>query len=1186
MDQKLGFSENAIVVLKRRYLRKDNKGRIVENPKQMLERVAKAVASVEQKYGVSREEARDVENVFFQVMKNLEFMPNSPTLMNAGKELGQLSACFVVPVEDSMESIFDAIKSTALIHKTGGGTGFSFSRLRPQSSVVKTTGGVASGPVSFMKVFDSATQAVKQGGTRRGANMGILRVDHPDILSFIECKANDGDISNFNISVAITDDFIEKVLAGQKYDLINPKNKKVVGSLDAAEVFNRIAECAYNNGEPGIVFIDKINKDNPTPNLGEVESTNPCVSADTFVSTEKGLMRIKDIAKKYPKGGLKIFVDQSVLDLQYGGLDDNVAVETKRKCSLYAISRAFKTGVRNTYRITTDSGYQLIATPDHKIMTNRGWVEVKDLKINKDIIFVQPQAGVFNSDYRLPFKVENTYKGENGIIYKTNLPNCWSKELSQVLGYLIGDGWLREGDKDCRIGLTFGKNDKELLFYFKSVMNNFYGKSIQEIKRANKVWHLSYHSKYFVDFFKKLGVEPQLSDKKKIPNSIFTAPKEIVIGFLQGLFSADGTVRDNSKSNSSWVALSSKSKRLLLDTQLLLLQLNIRSKIFDRSRPLRKGMFPYIDKNGKLKSYQCDGRLYELGIFGASREKFRKFVGFLNRSKIEKLDNVQFKNFRKERFIEKIKEVKFTGKKEVFDLTEPFSHSMINNGLIVHQCGEQPLLPYESCNLGSINLYKMLKKDGQGFKVDWEKLKNIVGISVRFLDNVIDANKFPLPQITENTRKTRKVGLGIMGWATMLGFLEIPYDSKEAIDLAKKLMSFIQKEAQKVSVGLAKKKGEFPTWEGSRWQKEGVRIRNATLTTIAPTGTISIISGPTSSGIEPNFFLSYFRNVLDGEKLLEVDPAFEYYAKKKGFYSKELMKKIASGMSIQKIDEVPDEAKRIFKTAMDISSFWHIKMQAAFQEYTDNAVSKTINLASSAELDDVKESYLLAYKLNCKGLTVYRDGSRSGQVLTINKKDEKGEKKEPGQKKEGFVPYPKPRPEVILGTTTKVTTGCGNLYITLNQDENGHFFEVFTQMGKAGGCAASQLEAVGRLVSLALRGGIDIKVIVEQLKGIRCPSPSWDKGKKIFSCSDAISRVLEKRAVDQKRKTEDEKKEADLPSQEASLVESGKSSESVKKEIKSAGVSHNVVGVCPDCGFALRHQEGCLLCDACGYSKC
>ncbi len=781
MEKNGSFSRNAIVVLRRRYLAKDGEGNIIETPEAMIRRVARTVAAVEKNYGTKENQIKELENVFFQVMNNLDFMPNSPTLMNAGRELGQLSACFVVPVEDSMESIFDAIKSTALIHKTGGGTGFSFSSLRPQNSVVKTTGGVASGPISFMRVFDSATQAVKQGGTRRGANMGILRVDHPDILSFIECKAKDGEISNFNISVAITDEFIEKVLSGKNYNLIDPKSKKAVGSLDASKVFNRIAECAYNNGEPGIVFIDKINKDNPVLHLGEVESTNPC--------------------------------------------------------------------------------------------------------------------------------------------------------------------------------------------------------------------------------------------------------------------------------------------------------------------------------------------------------------------------------------------------------------------------GEQPLLPYESCNLGSVNLYKMLKKKDGCFEIDWEKLKRTVKAAVHFLDNVIDANKFPLPQIAENTRKTRKIGLGVMGWATLLGFLEIPYDSKEAVNLAKDIMGFIRKEAQDVSVDLAAKKGEFPAWEGSFWQKKGVRLRNATLTTIAPTGTISIISGPTSSGIEPNYFLSYFRNVLDGEKLLEADPAFEYFAKKEGFYSEELMEKIASGESIQKMEEVPEKAKRIFKTAMDISPFWHIKMQAAFQEDTDNAVSKTINLASSAELNDVKEAYLLAYKLGCKGITVYRDGSRTGQVLTVDKKKEEKEKVS-----SAAVPYPKPRPEVILGTTTKVTTGCGNLYITLNQDESGNFFEVFTQMGKAGGCAASQLEAVGRLVSLALRGGIDIKIIVEQLKGIRCPSPSWDKGKKIFSCSDAISRVLEKRGVDQKNKLKStdnansfsEAKEIKLPEpKKFSSIETEKTKTvKVLGAASKANDSYNVVGVCPGCGYALRHQEGCLVCSACGYSKC
>jgi len=764
METGLNFSSNAIVVLKKRYLKKDDKGNIIETPMQLLIRVAKAIADVEKKYSDDEKKIKETEKAFFEMMKNLEFMPNSPTLMNAGKDLGQLSACFVVPVDDSMESIFEAIKSTALIHKTGGGTGFSFSRLRPQNSVVKSTGGVASGPVSFMKVFDSATQAVKQGGTRRGANMGILRVDHPDILEFIRCKQKEGEISNFNISIALTDDFMEKALNKEDYQLRNPHNNKVVGKLNANEVFDLIATYAHKNGEPGIVFIDKINKDNPTPNLGNIESTNPC--------------------------------------------------------------------------------------------------------------------------------------------------------------------------------------------------------------------------------------------------------------------------------------------------------------------------------------------------------------------------------------------------------------------------GEQPLLPYESCNLGSINLSRMLKKNGDKFEVDWDKLKKITRQSVRFLDNVIDANKFPLPQIKENTLKTRKIGLGVMGWATMLGFLGIAYDSDQAIELAKKIMSFIRETAKMESIALANERGMFPAWKGSGWHKKGIALRNATLTTIAPTGTISIIAGPTASGVEPNFSLCYFRNVLDGQKLLEVDSAFEYVAKREGFYSQNLMKRIASGESIQRMDEIPDNIKRVFKTAMDISPFWHIKMQAAFQEFTDNAVSKTINLPNNASVDDVKESYLLAHKLNCKGVTVYRDGSRDVQVLTVDKKEEEKDEETKGYSL--AILYPKPRPEVILGTTTKVTTGCGNLYITVNQDEEGNFFEVFTQMGKAGGCAASQLEAVGRLVSLALRGGIDTKVIVEQLKGIRCPSPSWDKGKKIFSCADAIARVLEKRAVDQEKIVPAEitaaKKEEKITVAAASVV---------KKR-----TSNNVVGVCVECGFALRHQEGCLVCDACGYSKC
>ncbi len=759
------FSSNALVVLKKRYFKKNAKGEIIEDPVQLLLRVAKCVSAVEERYGASKEAVKEIEEAFFEMMANLEFMPNSPTLMNAGRDLGQLSACFVVPIHDSMDSIFDAIKATALIHKTGGGTGFSFSRLRPKNSIVNSTGGVASGPVSFMKVFDAATQAVKQGGTRRGANMGILRVDHPDILEFIKCKKEEGKISNFNISVAITNDFMEKLSNDEEYNLIDPHNKEVKGKLNAKEVFELLAASSWENGEPGIIFIDKINQDNPVIHLGEIESTNPC--------------------------------------------------------------------------------------------------------------------------------------------------------------------------------------------------------------------------------------------------------------------------------------------------------------------------------------------------------------------------------------------------------------------------GEQPLLAYESCNLGSINLTKMVKEVDGKFEINWDELAKIAGLATRFLDNVIDANKFPLPQIETNTLKTRKIGLGIMGWATMLGFLGIPYESEEALNLIRKVMKFIYENARETSVLLAKERGIFPAWAKSVWDEKGIKIRNATLTTIAPTGSISIIAGPGSTGIEPFYALVYFRNVLDGEKLLEVEPSFEYLAKKRGFYSQDLLKRIAQGESIQNMQEVPEDVKTVFKTALEIKPVTHVKMQSVTQEFTDNAVSKTINLANTASVKDIKEAFIYAYELGCKGITVYRDGSRTVQVLTVDKKkDNTGNNDIP--LKQSVVTQPKPRPELIMGTTTKITTGCGNLYITLNHDEQGEFFEVFTQMGKAGGCAASQLEAIGRLISLALRGGVDVKVIIEQLKSIRCPSPNWMNGKKIFSCADAIARVLEKRAMDQKNLAE-----LKVSKHQDALVQVRGSVESNKFE-----TLNNIIGVCPECGSALRHQEGCIICAACGYSKC
>jgi ribonucleoside-diphosphate reductase alpha chain len=760
------LSANAMKVLEKRYLKKDAKGAPAETPEELFKRVAKNIASADSYYAKAETDVKRSEEEFFDMMARLEFLPNSPTLMNAGRDLQQLSACFVLPIEDSMEAIFETIKDTAIIHKSGGGTGFSFSRLRAKNSPVRSTGGISSGPVSFMKVFNAATQAVKQGGTRRGANMGILRVDHPDILEFISCKENDKEITNFNISVALTEEFMKKALADEDYDLIDPKTKKSVQKINAKKVFDLIIQMAWRNGEPGIIFIDRVNKDNPTPKVGQIESTNPC--------------------------------------------------------------------------------------------------------------------------------------------------------------------------------------------------------------------------------------------------------------------------------------------------------------------------------------------------------------------------------------------------------------------------GEQPLLPYESCNLGSVNLAKMVTEDK---KVDWEKLSGIIAKAVHFLDNVIDMNLYPIKKIEEMTKSNRKIGLGVMGFADMLLMMGIRYDSEDAITLAEKIMKFMLDASRRASENLAKDRGAFPNFKGSIYDKKGARpLRNATLTTIAPTGTLSIIAN-SSSGIEPVFAITYVRNIMDNTKMIEAHPYFQEVAERRGFYKPETMNLIAQKGTIHGVPEVPADVQELFVTAHDIEAIWHIRMQSAFQKYTNNAVSKTVNLPSEATLEDVKTIYMLAYKSGCKGVTIYRDKSRDEQVLNIPSDNAKGQQKTQARGKIS----PRPRPPVILGTTTKIATGCGNLYITINEDADGQPFEVFMHMGKAGGCAMSQLEAIGRLVSLGLRSGIEVGSIVEQLRGIRCPSPSWEKGGRIFSCSDAIARAIEQRAQEAKNK----KSPNDTVSTSETTTETSQpdasGGNSKTGTMKKAG---NIVGVCPDCGGALWHIEGCMVCKSCGYSKC
>lgn len=752
--KKGNWSESALRVLRERYLARQG-DTVLETAEGMCWRVAGEMASVEEKWGKGAEEIYDIASQFHELIVDGFFLPNSPTLMNAGKQNGlQYSACYVLPVGDSMEEIFEAVKAAAIIHKSGGGTGFAFSRLRPQDATVRSTGGKASGPISFLRVFNGATEAVKQGGTRRGANMGILRVDHPDIVEFIESKL-DGGITNFNISVAITEKFMEALRQDKEYDLVAPHTKEVVGRLRAREVFDRIVRAAWQTGDPGLFLVDRCNagRANPTPTLAEVEATNPC--------------------------------------------------------------------------------------------------------------------------------------------------------------------------------------------------------------------------------------------------------------------------------------------------------------------------------------------------------------------------------------------------------------------------GEQPLYPNEACNLGSINLAKFFKVaagNGKG-TIDWNELERVVRLSVRFLDNVIDANPYPLPEIDASVKANRRIGLGVMGWADVLFELGIPYDSEEALNLAGEVMRFLEEKGHDESARLAEARGPFPNWPRSIYQDERP-LRNSTVTTIAPTGTISIIAN-CSSGIEPVFALA-FSHIVGDRHLTFINPIFERVAKARGFYSEELMKAVAEHGTVRGLVGIPDDVQRVFVTAHEIDTEWHVRMQAAFQKYTDNGVSKTINLPNTATEEDVERAYLLAYELGCIGITVFRDGCKGEQVLHVGTK-KKGEAKPTGEVGIRI----EPRPDVVPGKTYRIQTPVGTAFITVNDNGKGagEPFEVFVSVGKAGSETMAHAEALGRLISLILRLPLPKQMsaqdrvagIVGQLSGIGGGRPLGFGRKRVLSLPDALAQAL---------------------AQHVGLAE--------VTEHKRTDVALTKVGdLCPDCQQAtLVNEEGCRKCYSCGFSEC
>lgn len=1109
----MGLTESGQKVFEARYAARNESGEIIETFEQAAHRIAEAAASAEKTPG----ERAEWLKIFEEAILNKILIPSTPIWANLGKSdrPWQPSACFVLEIEDSLSGMYKTLYDTAMVFKSGGGVGYNFSSIRPKGDLVMSTKGKASGVVELIKLYNSSSNMVMQGGVRRGASKADLNVDHPEIMDYIKAKTDEGSLTNFNLSVGITDKFIGALDGGLDWEL-NFEDRHY-GTIPAREIWDSIIDCAYKCGDPGLTFLDRLQESNPVPKL-IINTTNPCLTGDTRIPTDKGLLTLNELYKS--QEAATVLIDSSA-----GGPG---VVFSKA-------SSVFCTGIKPVFEIETDIGLRVRATEDHKFLTPNGYIQVKDLYPG-EFIKIQSIGGSFGSQGSL--------------------------ELGRLLGWYIADGSLT--DFRARLDFYYEKAElaEEFLSYAKGLLNQEL--SLSELPDRKDRF---FRSARLLNLFIAYGLSPK--DKLKVPEGIFQGTEVMQKGFLQALFTGAGTVntvyQPDGTTHNCDVRLSSISEKLLLGVQVLLLNFGIVSRIHKNRYEEADRELP--DHKGGVGIYHFNA-LYELVIDKSNRDLFARTIGLLLPTKQNRLDDwikSEKRSSNEEKYLAKIVNITRLELEPVYDLTEPLTHSFIANGFVSHNCGEQPLHAGESCLLSSLNLAQILIFNGLDDGMD--KLEEYTRIGIRFLDNIIDIAKYPLDIIDERTRATRKIGLGFTGLADVLIAAHLPYDSAAGRDLAGRIARTMSIAAYDYSSYLGTEKGNFPEWENSLYAQR-IPMRNACRITIAPTGSVTAMAGCEGYGIEPIFGVAYSKKTNVAGEFRTYSSLFLNHASK--YLTPAELARIGAEGTSQNNKSIPKSIRDLFKGAHEISPLDHLLMQAEVQKHVDNAISKTINMPTTATRSDIDMIYRKAFELGLKGITIFRDGCKEGTIIF---KSEVSETRVDESIREFIEPRRgeiTPRPTDTTGTTHKLRTGCGKIYLTINKTGNGDLMETFITTGSDGGCLI-YTEAASRLISLALRGGIAPEKIVEQLNSCH-PCPSYmtakTKGRDVSpgkSCPSAIAHTLWQH-ISKRPKVVQETKDHQAPQ---TLTDPG-----------------DPDLICPECKSPMERAEGCLVCRDCGYSKC